>query len=148
MSGENRMKYEDLRSECYVLVLYLLHQRWDLGWNWWCLEFRKIHRNPWLSSLACFAKNFPNSDTTFQDDNASCHKSARSQAWKCEHDIPTLNWPSQSPDVNVIENVWRTMKIRLQTRVTYITNRAKFGPHWFQHIFRAFTLQYQRDFVN
>jgi hypothetical protein len=27
-----------------------------------------------------------------------------------ENDIPTLEWPTQSPDLNIIENVWKVIK--------------------------------------
>ena len=38
-------------------------------------------------------------------------------------DIPTMNWPPQSPDINIIENVWRTRNIKLQTRVNGIRSK-------------------------
>ena len=34
-----------------------------------------------------------------------------------------LNCPSQSPDLNIIENVWRTIKIKLQNSKCDILNK-------------------------
>ena len=34
-------------------------------------------------------------------------------------------WPSQSLDLNITENVWRTIKIRLQNPITDVKNRIK-----------------------
>jgi hypothetical protein len=36
--------------------------------------------------------------------------------WKTENDIPTLEWPPQSPDLNtcIIENVWKVIKTNVQ----------------------------------
>ena len=31
-----------------------------------------------------------------------------------------MSWPSQSPDINVIENLWLYIKRKLQTKVTRI----------------------------
>ena len=35
-----------------------------------------------------------------------------------------MEWPAQNPDLNIIENVWRKMKIELQKRVHNITTVA------------------------
>jgi transposase len=42
--------------------------------------------------------------------------------WKTENDIPTLEWPPQSPDLNIIENVWKIIKTKVQRRIDDIRN--------------------------
>jgi hypothetical protein len=60
------------------------------------------------------AKNFGNSAWILQEDNAPCHVSRQCNAWKADNNIPILPWPAQSPDINVIENVWRVLKIHIK----------------------------------
>lgn len=51
-----------------------------------------------------------------QEDNDPKHRSRRCVSWKEENDVHVLDWPSQSPDANPIENVWAFIKQKLQGR--------------------------------
>jgi hypothetical protein len=46
----------------------------------------------------------------FQDDNAPPHASRQTNLWKETNEIPMISWPAQSPDLNIIANVWLLMK--------------------------------------
>jgi hypothetical protein len=42
----------------------------------------------------------------FQDDNCRVHRARAVREFLDEQEVRTLPWPSKSPDINPIENIW------------------------------------------
>ena len=59
--------------------------------------------------------DLPNRGMLMQQDNAPAHKAATTMRFLREHNIETLDWPPQSPDLNLIENMWGCLKEKLES---------------------------------
>lgn len=59
------------------------------------------------------ARHFPDNGYLFQDDNAPVHRSRVTQEYMARNQIKNMSWPAQSPDLNIIENVWLFIKRKL-----------------------------------
>ena len=68
------------------------------------------------------AQHFPQGGYIFQDDNAPVHRARSTVAYKTQNHIPSLTWPAQSPDLNIIENLWLLIKRKLQARKNNINS--------------------------
>ena len=51
-----------------------------------------------------------------QHDNDPKHTTKLTKEWFGNNSISSLNWPSQPPDLNSIENLWNTLKVKIPKR--------------------------------
>jgi transposase len=58
-----------------------------------------------------------------QQDGATCHTSVSTKKYFAEKRVKILeNWPPQSPDLNIIENLWSDLKVKVYSRAPTTVN--------------------------
>ncbi len=57
---------------------------------------------------------YGDADFILQQDLAPAHSAKTTSTWFKDHDIPVLNWPANSPDLNPIENLWGIVKRKMR----------------------------------
>jgi hypothetical protein len=74
--------------------------------------------------LSSVLRIFPNFNFIFQQDNCSVHTAHRVADWFGNNNINVLDWPSRSPDLNPLENMWGLLVRNLQQRRQVFRNRT------------------------
>ena len=59
---------------------------------------------------------FPNTECIFQEDNDPKHTAHIVREWWADQGLHRMDWPSQSPDLNPIENLWSILDSKLKSR--------------------------------
>ncbi len=57
---------------------------------------------------------YGDADLIFQQHLAPAHSAKATSTWFKDYGIPVLNWPANSPDLNLIENLWGIVKRKMR----------------------------------
>lgn len=49
----------------------------------------------------------------YQDDNCSVHRARKINEFMCSTGIELLEWPSKSPDINIVEDIWHIISSKV-----------------------------------
>src|SRR5215470_9213268 len=71
-----------------------------------------IYKNTLLPSAEIFFGK-DNHNWILQEDNDPKHTCGKAQKWRSKNDIKRISWPSQSSDLNPMENVWAVLKANI-----------------------------------
>lgn len=78
-----------------------------VDWNINAQKYIQMIDNHQRLNVAAY---FPSNDYLFQDDNAPIYRARSVTEFMEQENVLTMEWPAQSPDLNIIEKCWRKRK--------------------------------------
>ena len=76
----------------------------------------QIYKNTVQDHVVPIIQNSGFNRATFMQDNAPCHKAKVVMSYLIEQDFEIMDWPPQNPDLNPIENLWKTLGVKVMER--------------------------------
>ena len=76
----------------------------------------QIYKNIVQDHIVPILQNSGFDTATFMQDNAPCHKAKVVMSYLSEQDFDIMDWPPPSPDLNPIENLWKTLGVKVMER--------------------------------
>ena len=76
----------------------------------------QIYKNIVQDHVVPIIQNSGFDRATFMQDNAPCHNAKVVMSYLSEQDFEIMNWPPRSPDLNPIENLWKTLGEKVMER--------------------------------